>query len=79
MKYDDLVRAIKEDEEWENELKDFVDGHGDVHTVKVKKIRHGKDLDALDGMFWYRMLSNHKDIIKSRDIFIDNVRIPSHT
>ena len=51
MNYDDLVEAIKEDEEWENELKDFVDGHGDVHTVKVKKIRHGKDLDALDGMF----------------------------
>ena len=51
MKYEDLVEAIKEDEKWENQLKDFVDGHGDVRTVKVKKSRHGKDLDALDGVF----------------------------
>ena len=51
MKYEDLVEAIKEDEKWENELKDFVDGHGDVHTVRIKKSRHGGDLDALDGAF----------------------------
>ena len=47
MKYEDLVKAIKEDEEWENRVEEYVQ----ENEEKIKRIRHGKDLDALDGVF----------------------------
>ena len=58
MKYEDIAAALKEEEKLDAELgkvgegvEYFVDGHGDVREVKVKKLRNGKDLDALDGAF----------------------------
>tara|TARA_B100001250_G_C19134059_1_gene500919 strand:+ start:358 stop:534 length:177 start_codon:yes stop_codon:yes gene_type:complete len=58
MNPEDIADALKEEEKLDAELgkvgegvEYFVDGHGDVHEVKVKKIRHGGDLDALDGVF----------------------------
>ena len=58
MKPEDIAAALKEEEKLDAELgkvgegvEYFVDGHGDVRTAKVKKSRHGKDLDALDGAF----------------------------
>ncbi len=58
MNYENISSALKEEERLDAELgkvgegvEYFVDGHGDVHEVKVKKSRHGGDLDALDGVF----------------------------
>ena len=58
MNYDEIAAALEQEEKLNAELgkvgegvEYFVDGHGDVHEVKVKKIRHGGDLDALDGVF----------------------------
>ena len=57
MNYDEIAAALKEEEKLDAELgkvgegvEYFVDGHGDVHEVKVKNSRHGGDLDALDGV-----------------------------
>ena len=58
MNYENISSALKEEERLDAELgkvgegvEYFVDGHGDVHEVKVKKSRNGGDLDALDGAF----------------------------
>ena len=58
MNYDEIAAALEQEEKLDAELgkvgecvEYFVDGHGDVRTAKVKKSRHGKDLDALDGAF----------------------------
>ena len=58
MNYENISSALKEEERLDAELgkvgegvEYFVDGHGDVHEVKVKKSRNGGDLDALDGVF----------------------------
>ena len=58
MNYENISSALKEEERLDAELgkvgegvEYFVDGHGDVRTAKVKKSRHGKDFDALDGAF----------------------------
>tara|TARA_B100000427_G_scaffold60_1_gene53 strand:- start:318 stop:494 length:177 start_codon:yes stop_codon:yes gene_type:complete len=57
MNYENISSALKEEERLDAELgkvgegvEYFVDGHGDVHEVKVKKSRNGGDLDALDGV-----------------------------
>ena len=58
MNYDEIAAALEQEEKLDAELgkvgegvEYFVDGHGDVHEVKVKNSRHGGDLDALDGVF----------------------------
>ena len=58
MNYDEIAAALEKEEKLDAELgkvgegvEYFVDGHGDVHEVKVKNSRHGGDLDALDGVF----------------------------
>lgn len=57
MNYDEIAAALEKEEKLDAELgkvgegvEYFVDGHGDVHEVKVKNSRHGGDLDALDGV-----------------------------
>ena len=57
MNYDEIAAALEQEEKLNAELgkvgegvEYFVDGHGDVHEVKVKNSRHGGDLDALDGV-----------------------------
>ena len=74
MKYEDIAAALQEEEKLDAELGKV--GEGVEEQLKPHRIRHGGDLDALDGVLWYRMLRNYKDIIKSGWIFIDNVRIP---
>ena len=57
MNPEDIAAALEQEEKLNAELgkvgegvEYFVDGHGDVRTAKVKKARHGGDLDALDGV-----------------------------
>ncbi len=57
MNPEDIAAALEQEEKLNAELgkvgegvEYFVDGHGDVHEVKVKKSRNGGDLDALDGV-----------------------------
>ena len=48
MKYEDIVSALQEEEKLDAELGKV--GDGVEEQLKSKRIRHGKDLDALDGV-----------------------------
>ncbi len=49
MKYEDIVSALQEEEKLDAELGKV--GDGVEEQLKSKRIRHGKDLDCLDGVF----------------------------
>ena len=49
MKYEDIVSALQEEEKLDAELGKV--GDGVEEQLKPKRIRHGKDLDCLDGVF----------------------------
>ena len=49
MKYEDIAAALKEEEKLDAELGKV--GDGVEEQLKSKRIRHGKDLDCLDGVF----------------------------
>ena len=49
MKYEDIVSALQEEEKLDAELGKV--GEGVEEQLKSKRIRHGKDLDCLDGVF----------------------------
>ena len=48
MKYEDIAAALKEEEKLDAELGKI--GEGVDEQLKSKRIRHGGDLDALDGV-----------------------------
>ena len=49
MKLEDIAAALKEEEKLDAELGKVGDGVDE--QFKTNRIRHGKDLDALDGAF----------------------------
>ena len=49
MNYDEIVKALKEEEEIDNQLGKV--GEGVEEQVSNKRVRHGGDLDSLDGIF----------------------------
>ncbi len=49
MKYEDIAAALREEEKLDAELGKV--GEGVEEQLKSKRIRHGKDLDCLDGVF----------------------------
>ena len=48
MKYEDIAAALKEEEKLDAELGKV--GAGVEEQLETKRIRHGGDLDALDGV-----------------------------
>ena len=48
MKYEDIAAALKEEEKLDAELGKV--GEGVEEHLETKRIRHGGDLDALDGV-----------------------------
>ena len=49
MNYDEIVKALKEEEELDNQLGKV--GEGVDEQLSSKKVRNGSDLDSLDGIF----------------------------
>ena len=49
MKYDEISKALKEEEELHNQLGKV--GEGGEEQLSIKRGRHGGDLDSLDGIF----------------------------
>ena len=49
MNYDEIVKALKEEEEIDNQLGKV--GEGVEEQLSNKRVRHGGDLDSLDGIF----------------------------
>ena len=55
MKLEDIAAALKEEEKLDAELGKVGDGVDE--QLKTNRIRHGKDLDALDGAFSFLALA----------------------
>ena len=49
MNYDEITAALEQEERLDAELGKV--GEGVEEQLKSKRVRHGKDLDALDGAF----------------------------
>ena len=49
MNYDEIVKALKEEEELDNQLGKV--GEGVDEQLSSKRRRNGSDLDSLDGIF----------------------------
>ena len=49
MNYDEIVKALKEEEELDNQLGKV--GEGVEEQLSNKRVRNGSDLDSLDGSF----------------------------
>ena len=49
MNYDEIAAALEQEERLDAELGKV--GEGVEEQLKSKRVRHGKDLDALDGAF----------------------------
>jgi len=49
MNYDEIVKALNEEKELDNQLGKV--GEGVEEQLSNKRVRHGSDLDSLDGIF----------------------------
>ena len=49
MNYDEIVKALNEEKELDNQLGKV--GEGVEEQLSNKRVRHGGDLDSLDGIF----------------------------
>jgi len=49
MNYDEISKALNEEEELDNQLGKV--GEGVEEQLSNKRVRHGGDLDSLDGIF----------------------------
>ena len=49
MNYDEIVKALNEETELDNQLGKV--GEGVEEQLSNKRVRHGGDLDSLDGIF----------------------------
>ena len=49
MNYDEIAKALEEEEKLDNQLGKI--GEGVEEQLSNKRVRHGSDLDSLDGLF----------------------------
>ena len=49
MNYDEIAKALEEEEKLDDELGKV--GEGVEDQLSNKRVRHGSDLDSLDGLF----------------------------